>query len=102
MPSGGMSIETPGPLNRPCGASSRAGHWYLRKSQIIVRDQVGWPGQRVVRAAKPQEAHQEARHPAGAGLVPGPLVASRPGQHVVRATQVITMPIVRSCVDTNA
>ncbi len=39
----------------------------------------GWPGQRVVRPAQPQEVR-------GPGLE-RPLVASRPGHHVVRATR---------------
>ncbi len=65
------------------------------KPQAEHTEEVGWPGQLVVRAAKPQEAHQKARYSLYAGFIPGPLVASRPGQRVVRATLVITTQIVR-------
>src|SRR6187402_3566536 len=64
--------------------------------------QPGWPGQRVVQVAQPQEAHRKAWYPVGAGLVHGPLVATRPGQHVVQATQTLTTQLLGTYVDTNA
>ena len=68
----------------PAGNMDRRGSHFKQVHIGSKRVRWGWPGQRVVRAAQPQEAGGVKVTTAA---TPRPLVASRPGQHVVRATR---------------